>query len=192
MQVFILPGGSGRNDAHWYTWLARELRRRGCTAQVISQNRLSPVKRARQLQDRFTLDADTIVVGHSFGGLTALKWLEIARQRVAGLVLIDTSVHEVSLLPQPGKFARIRLRYLRSWNWKMDLKRAAGFAGRGAVLSERRTENSYPAWKAGQMTYAKALRCQVVRGFGKKQHFTARQEPLVLNTVLNLLYSFHD
>jgi pimeloyl-ACP methyl ester carboxylesterase len=187
MQVFILPGGSGRNDAHWYTWLARELRRRGVEAQVISQNRLSPVKRARQLQDRFTLDADTVVVGHSFGGLAALKWLELAKQQVAGLVLIDTSVKEVSELPQPGKFARIRLRYLRSWDWKLDLKRAAGFAGRGAVLSERRTEKSYPLWKAGQIKFASALKCQVVRGFGQKQHFTARQEPLVLKTVLRLL-----
>lgn len=161
-RVFILPGGAGRNDAYWYTWLAR------------------------QLQGRFSLDADTVVVGHSFGGLTALKWLEIAGQKVAGLVLIDTSVKKVFETPQNGKIEKIRQRYLESWNWKLDVRRAAGYARRGAVLSERRTEQTYAAWKPGQVEFARALHCRLVSGLGRKQHFTARQEPLVLKTVLHV------
>lgn len=187
MRVFILPGGAGRNDAYWYTWLARELRRRGLKAEVISQNRVSPEKRARQLQGRFSLDADTVVVGHSFGGLTALKWLELAKQEVAGLVLIDTSVKKIFETRQVGKVEKIRQRYLDSWNWQMDVRRAAGYARRGAVLSERRTEKSFAAWKPGQVEFARALKCRLVSAYGKKQHFTARQEPLVLKTVEQLL-----
>lgn len=183
--IYILPGGSGRNDGHWYSWLAGELKKRHLGSVIVcAQNRLNPSLRAQQLEDRFTLDQNSIIIGHSFGGLTAMKWLELARTHVAGLILVDASVKTVFQAPQKGKIEKIRKRYLHSWDWKMNVAQAAKYVVKGGVLSERRTEKSYAAWLPGQKKYAQALHCQVMSLLGKKQHFTARKEPAVLRTVL--------
>lgn len=199
LKVLILPGGSGRNDAHWYTWLRRELKRRGVRTQVCAQNLVSPLHRAQQLKGRFSLNANTILVGHSFGGLTALKWIELVGQPIAGLVLVDVSVKRSfesipqRLLDEAGTAAkrrnirRIQQRYLESWNWKVDVLRVRQLIKTGVVLSENRTAELFPDWRPEHQKLATLLHVQLITANGVERHFTAKREPKVLLAIQQLL-----
>lgn len=197
--IYILPGGAGRNDAHWYTWLERKLTKDGFSVVVCSQNVVSPFKRAQQLLERYPLDAHTTLVGHSFGGLAALKWIELADQPVAGLILVDVSVKKSfesiprKLLEQVGtaqkrqNLRRLQRRYLYSWNWKVDLPAVSRQVPRVMLLSEDRTAEMFPDWRPEHEKMATVLRAKLVTGNGVKQHFTAKQEPKVLAATQQLL-----
>lgn len=198
--MYILPGGAGRNDDYWYSWLARELRRRRVPVQILSQNRLDPGVRARQLQGRFFLTPDTILVGHSFGGLVAMKWLELAKQPIAGLLLVDVSVRasfaqavpQALLNEQKTTRAKAELKrrmreYLHSWNWNINYSQVRKFAKRKLVLSEQRTGKLFSTWKPGHLKLAKAIGARLQVSAGRQRHFTAGQEPEVLRALLSLL-----
>lgn len=197
--VFILPGGSGRNDAHWYTWLKKRLVSQGVSTVICSQNRVSPRTRAQQLNGRFSLDQHSILVGHSFGGLTALKWVEAARRPIAGMVLVDVSVKpafesipqelldQMRTVQKKQNLRRIQQRYLESWNWEMNLPIVRRFAPRVVMLSENRTANIFPDWRPEHKKMAKALGAKLIQGLGTTQHFTAKQEPKVLAAIQPLL-----
>lgn len=199
IQVFILPGGAGRNDAHWYKWLRAELVKRGIPTVVCAQNRVSPLKRAQQLMGRISLRPNTFLVGHSFGGLTALKWVELAKQPVGGMVLVDVSVKQAfESIPQQlldqmktvqkkQNLRRIQQRYLESWNWRVDLSVVRRLVPRAVILSENRTAKIFPDWRAEHQNMAKALKAKLVTGNGVKQHFTASREPKILAAIQQLL-----
>lgn len=199
IQVFILPGGAGRNDAHWYTWLTAQLRRQGIRVTVCAQNRVSPQERAQQLLSRFSLTPNTFLVGHSFGGLTALKWVELAKQPIGGMVLVDVSVKkafesipqqlldQMKTVQKKQNLRRIQQRYLESWNWRVDLSAVRRLVPRMVILSENRTAKMFPDWRAEHQKMAKALQAKLVTGNGVKQHFTASQEPKVLAATRQLL-----
>lgn len=197
--IYILPGAAGRQHAYWYMWLTRELRRCGYTVQLCSQNRLDPGVRARQLSRRYTLGPGDVLVGHSFGGLTALKWLEYRKQKIAGLVLVDVSVKSAfeSIPPalwektntsvERRKLKYRQRKYLHAWDWKLDVELIRQRVVHAVLLSEDQTAHTFVTWRKEHARLAKKIGATLKTGRGIAQHFTARKEPRVLQTVATAL-----
>lgn len=194
IRIYILPGDQGRRDAHFYLWLQKELRKKGFRAVVCSQNRISPLERAKMLQKHYKLNSLSVVIGHSFGGLTAMKWVELTAKPIAGLVLVDASVKSVFTKPQPKylkELSSVERRkedesdklYLYSWTWKVDYKKIRKFVSRITVLAERKTAATFIGWKMGQEQYARRLGGKLVWATGIVRHFLATREPEVLKAV---------
>lgn len=200
--IYILPGGNGRNDGHFYTWLAKELRKQGYGVAVCSQNLISPALRAERLVQKYPLTPNSIIIGHSFGGLAAMKWVELAKQKIAGLVLIDTSIKKVFEKPQEQLLKTIesaakrrhiekrRLQYFRSWNWNIDFSRVRKCIASGVILGEKTTRERFPDWEKGQIQYARMLRVPLFWKRGVQSHFRANKEPEVLKAVKILMKKY--
>lgn len=200
--IYILPGAAGQGTQFWYQWLQEELQQRGYRVRVCGQHVLSPDVRAKRLNKKYILTKYDSIIGHSFGGLTALKWVEYARVPIHGLVLVDVSTHhsftEVpsALLATLDAKQRVRMkaiqrRYFHSWNWKMDLDDIARYVQEAVVLSERGTGRFFPTWHADHEYIARKLGAEVVITTGKKQHYTAQKEPDVLAHVLRIALKKH-
>lgn len=76
--VILLHGmNAGPNDK-WYPWLASEMSTRGikCTIPVLPSSNEPVLDEWLSTIDSLHPDEDTIFVGHSRGGVAALRWLE--------------------------------------------------------------------------------------------------------------------
>lgn len=90
-KIIIIPGNG---DSHietdnWYAWVRDELRGRGYG--VVAQDMPDPVAAHMDIwlphiQNVFHADENTIIIGHSSGGIAALRYLESHRLRGAIII----------------------------------------------------------------------------------------------------------
>jgi predicted alpha/beta hydrolase family esterase len=81
LKIILLPGNGDcdMETTNWYKWVADELRKRDY--QVISQNMPDPEIARKDIWFPFVVnelkaDKNTIIIGHSSGGVAALRLLE--------------------------------------------------------------------------------------------------------------------
>ena len=115
-KIIILPG-NGDCDIekdHWYAWVRDELRKLGY--KVIAENMPDP-KSARKniwlphIKENFKADENTIIVGHSSGGVAALRYLE--NNKLLGIVV--AGVNHTDLGYEEEKESGY---YDTPWRWK--------------------------------------------------------------------------
>lgn len=87
-KVIIIPGngGSHLDTDHWYAWVRDELRGRGY--EVIAQDMPDPVAAHASIwlphiEQVFGGDDNTVIIGHSSGGVAVLRYLETHKLRGA-------------------------------------------------------------------------------------------------------------
>jgi hypothetical protein len=80
-KIIILPGNGNSNieTDHWYAWVRDQLKALGL--EVIAQNMPDPEIAHKDiwlphLKNHLHADENTIIVGHSSGGVAALRYLE--------------------------------------------------------------------------------------------------------------------
>ena len=90
-KIIIIPGNGGSHIAtdHWYAWVRDELRGRGY--EVIAEDMPDPVAAHANIwlphiKNAFKADENTIIIGHSSGGVAALRYLETHKLR--GVIII--------------------------------------------------------------------------------------------------------
>lgn len=111
MSTIVVSHGLGAGpDSVWFPWFAAELEARG--HRVVIPALPEPDKPDplawRQALSRATdqaPSADTVLVGHSIGGVNVLRMLEAHDGTFAGAVLVSTASHEVGYDMLAGFFS---------------------------------------------------------------------------------------
>lgn len=187
-RYYILPGGDGRNDYGWFNWLKKELENRGHTAMICEEYIMSPAKRAEVFVEKYPVDENTIIIGHSSGGPTAIKWLENISRVIHGLVLVDPGEKNQLLEPWEEDDA-LRIAFLTSWDWQMDFERARSKIEKCIVLSDENlcAKNKHKKREEGIKEYAEQLGAEYISLKPEKQHFCAEREPSVLDAATRII-----
>jgi predicted alpha/beta hydrolase family esterase len=93
-KIIILPGNGGTdiNKHHWYAWLRNELVDRGFN--VIAENMPDPDIARKSIwlphiKNEFKADQNTILIGHSSGGVAALRYLE--ENKLLGAIVLGVN-----------------------------------------------------------------------------------------------------
>ena len=95
--VFIFHGTEGYPEENWFPWLKQELEKENCN--VIVPKFPTPPIVAAKISEWFEvlkhyeqfIDKNTILIGHSLGGIFTLKILE-NRKKVRAVYLIGTPI----------------------------------------------------------------------------------------------------
>ena len=96
--VFIFHGTEGYPEENWFPWLKKELEERGC--RVFVPQFPSPPGVAASVAEWFAvlkdyekdINEETILIGHSLGGVFTLRLLEKLTQNVKAVCLTGTPV----------------------------------------------------------------------------------------------------
>jgi uncharacterized protein len=96
--VFIFHGTEGHPDENWFPWLKREMEQRSCRV-IVPQFPSPPVVPAKiaewfEVLKRHEPDMDenTILIGHSLGGVFALRVLERIARPIKAAVFVGTPI----------------------------------------------------------------------------------------------------
>lgn len=114
-KIIIVPG-NGNTDIkkeNWYAWVAKELKALG--HQVIAQNMPDPELARKSIwiphiKSKLGADENTIIVGHSSGGVAALRFIET--YRLLGAVLVGVNHTDLGWKQEQQSGY-----YDRPWNW---------------------------------------------------------------------------
>ena len=192
-QFYIIPGGDGINDYGWFNWLRGVLEAQGNAATICDEQILSPATRAELFLDKYPVDEKTIIIGHSFGALAAMKWAELIASSICGLILLDPSVKDTFEEPYSGGLTESdRRQYLESWAWKFDLSKAKSHIQKCIILSDEQLVGKRRNWEAVHQEYVAQLGATYLSVKGEKEHFCNHREAAVLDAILALFESIGD
>ncbi len=96
--IFIFHGTEGHPQENWFPWLKQELEERGHVAHVpqFPSPPVVPASLAEWFavldEYRQFIDEETIIVGHSLGGVFTLNLLEQLEHKISAAALIGTPV----------------------------------------------------------------------------------------------------
>ncbi|MFA6256774.1 MAG: alpha/beta fold hydrolase [Candidatus Paceibacterota bacterium] len=173
----ILHGRSSRPGDNSYPWLKKELESRGYKVEVPempNSGEPNDLEQADFVKKHCQLDEGTVVVGHSMGGIVALRLLEQGA-KVHGVVLVAT--------PSTGLFLD-----------KKPRPTVTQAAQRGFKYGEIKQNADYfrllydsgdtvvPA-SDGEL-FAKKLNSYCQFSTGEKPHFQGKEEPAILDLLL--------
>lgn len=96
--VYIIHGTEGHPEENWFPWLKGELEKIGCQV-IVPQFPSPPVVPAKisewfEAFDQYLskLDQDSIVVGHSLGGIFTLRLLEKLKSQIKAAVCVGAPI----------------------------------------------------------------------------------------------------
>lgn len=122
IKVIIISGNGGSDvyQTHWYKWIQEELTKLG--VKVILENMPDAVLAREKywlphIKEGFKADENTIIVGHSSGGVAALRYLE--DNRLFGAIVIG--VNYTDLDDEDEKKSGY---YSKEWEWANIKKNA--------------------------------------------------------------------
>lgn len=127
MNAFIFHGTAGYPEENWFPWLKEQLKAKGLEVFVPKfptpegQSYLAWLEVLRPMMDK--INSETILIGHSLGGIFTLKLLEQLIQPVKLAVLVGTPIGEgwVKNFEQDKAFAGF------DFNWNKIKQNAKNF-----------------------------------------------------------------
>ena len=186
-RVFIIHGWGGCPEEGWFPWLKGELEKRGFIVQVPEMPDTENPKIDTWVPFLSRLvhnpDGETLLVGHSIGCQTILRYLESLGEgvRIGGAVLVAGWVSLTNLSgPKEERIARLWLE--RPIEWDRVLRHTRNFV---AVFSDN--DNHVPV--SNSEVFRKRLGARIFLEHGKG-HFTGdegvKEIPVVLNSLLEM------
>jgi uncharacterized protein len=97
MKAILLHGKDKSSKDIWYSWLVTELNANGisCVAPDLPNADNPKINEWLSVIDGLDPDEDTILIGHSRGGMAVLRWLETRKQRVTKVVLVAANSADI-------------------------------------------------------------------------------------------------
>jgi len=172
-RFLLLHGRESSSKGEYQPWLKAELEKRGYEVEVVDMpnpGEPNDGEQADYVEKHCTLDERTVVVGHSFGGVVALRLLERGH-KVRRVVLVST--------PFSGKFLDGKVRK----SVTAACKKGFDF---GTIKKNARTFMVVPDDKdpvvpaSDAQTYVKELGAMFMAGKASSPHFASAKEPDVL------------
>lgn len=165
--IFIPGNGDSHLDTdHWYAWVRDELRSRGY--EVVASDMPDPVEAHMNIwlphiEKVYQADENTIIIGHSSGGVAAMRYLE--NHKLMGAILVGVNYTD---LGDEGE--RESGYYKDVWQWdkiKNNAKWIAQFAS-----------NDDPYIPIDQPRYIHDKLKSEYYEFGDRGHFMTDHNPL--------------
>ena len=131
----IIHGFNSSSKRGFKPWLKDELEKRGYRVWNPDLPNASEPQVAEQVQfildnAPFSIDKDTIVVGHSLGGAVVYKLLERVKSQIAKAILVDPVYKpEYNDKPRPA--------VLKSTDWKFDWQKIKNHANEFVVVGDK-------------------------------------------------------
>ncbi len=185
--VVILHGYTGRNDKNFIPWLKTELEKRGAKVQAPQlPNTDDPVvmDQVEFVLNNVKFDENTILVGHSLGGLVAMKVLEKLPKPIHKLVLVAPATLKQfyapgeDINPKTGK----QKAFIKSFDYKFDYGKISQQAKSKVILQD---DNDTPSRVPSMQLIAEKIGADLYNTIANKVHFTAQQEPFILDKILD-------
>ncbi|MFA5991199.1 MAG: leucine--tRNA ligase [Candidatus Doudnabacteria bacterium] len=172
----ILHGRNGSPESHLFPWLKQTLESKGFVVQapmLPNSDEPNDIEQAEFIIKNCKIDENTVIVGHSFGGVSALRILEQGI-KIRRLVLIST--------PFSGKFLdnKVRKSVTDACRKGFDFKKIKQNAEQFNLLFDT---SDYVVPMSDGEEFAKNLGTQLMKEKGQEPHFSASEEPAVLNLI---------
>jgi leucyl-tRNA synthetase len=173
----ILHGYTGLPTKNFIPWLKKRLEGQGYKVQAPEMPNTKNPKEEEQVDyvlENCRIDENTILIGHSLGGIVAMKVLQKVNHLIAGLVLvapaIDPTFSEVDTVDKP---------FWKTFSWNFDYDQIKKLAPTRTILSDLQEKQ--------RITYleflGKKLDAKLITGVAAREHFCATEEPIILENV---------
>lgn len=185
-KILIFPGSNGRSRRdYWYGELKKRLVNDGYNAIICSTNELNLDKRADLIKSKY--GAADIIIGHSLGAVTALKFVE--RSKVSKLILVDPSVKKIfESLIKIKKAHRRELNILNAWNWQINYTKIKKNSDVIKLIHDVKMEKRISGIiKNYHNDYAKNLGIKIISLESNLEHFTSAKEENLFNKIFNII-----
>ncbi|HYV34022.1 MAG TPA: alpha/beta fold hydrolase, partial [Candidatus Limnocylindria bacterium] len=179
----ILHGRNSTSADNFYPWLRNELENRGFEVQTPTmpgKGEPNDLEQAEFVKNNCTLDEQTVIIGHSFGGVVALRLLEQGI-KVNRTILVST--------PFSGEFLDGKERFSvtasvrKGFDFGTIKKNSLGFT----LLYDL---NDLVVPISDGEAFEKNLGFEMFKVKGMESHFGATEEPEVLNVALGTIKVF--
>ena len=89
-EQYFDPNRDSQSNSHWIPWIQQQLILKGILAQTLEfPEPYEPVYEDwKQVFEKFDIDEDTILIGHSCGGGFLVRWLSENKVKVGKVVLV--------------------------------------------------------------------------------------------------------
>jgi esterase/lipase len=185
-KIFIFPGSNGRSRRdYWYGELRKRLISNGYNVIICSTNELNLEKRANLIKSKYGL-AD-IIIGHSLGAVTALKFAE--KYKVSKLILVDPSVKKVfEAFTTIKKNHRRESNILKAWNWEINFANIKKNSDEIKLIHDIKMQNRISGIiKNYHADYAEKIGIKIIKIESNLEHFTSTKEENLFNKIINII-----
>lgn len=182
----ILHGYTGRNDKNFIPWLKHELEQRGAkvqTPQLPNTDNPTEVEQVQYVLDHVQFDENTVLIGHSLGGLVAMRVLEKLPHKIHHLMLVAPAVLRQfyqgsdDIDTETGE----RKRFIDHFSYDFDFDKISSQAVHKTILQDN---NDSESRKPSMRYIADNIGATLCKTVANKRHFVAEQEPFILETLL--------
>jgi len=183
LQVVILHGYGADAQSNFFPWLKTELEKLGCTVwleNLPNTNNPNLDEQVEFVLQSVTLDSQTIVVGHSLGGVVAMRLLERLQQPILGLVLVGS-------LYKPELLIDFEPSFIKQTNWQWDFDKIRQQAQSIKILSD--LQDCYIPVNQGR-ELASLLQAELIEYQAEGTHFMSLQEPKVLSGIQQIIKNY--
>lgn len=179
----VLHGYKGHAASGWKTWIKKTLEDKGYEVEIPEMPNTMEPKESEQVAHVLSncrFDKNTVVIGHSLGGLVAMKALMKLNKLISGLVLVAPAIDPAFSEGGNRPFAK-------DYSWDINYELIQKLTeGRIAVLSDVQEEDRAPYLKhlAGKLDAA------LIETTAAEKHFCAKVEPAILQCVTPMVKVF--
>jgi len=174
MRAILIHGYNANPEMNFHPWLANELRNRGwevIAPQLPLSDEPNPLESIQALEEAVgRLDSKTVIIGHSLGGVLALRYLEAAEAESTprAVILVGAPWHVNS--------PKIKSFFMTEFDFDVVMWKAQEF-----VVVHDEGDKAIPINHAEK--YAKVLGADFIKTTGN-DHFTGEQYPELLDIIL--------
>jgi leucyl-tRNA synthetase/predicted esterase YcpF (UPF0227 family) len=168
----FLHGWKSTGEGPRYKWMIEELEKLGHTVLIPKLPNTEHPKEIEQVEAALNAteyDENTILVGHSLGGLVALKVAERLKKPIARLIVVSAAMNP----SYPGYEERP---FKKDFSWKIDAEKIKEIAPVRVVLSDLQEVNRVQYLK----DLAQEIDARLVETKAIKPHFKGDKEPDIL------------
>ena len=191
----ILHGYTEHNDTQFFLWLKNQLEYLGYKVQLPELPDTDAPSERKQVEyviKNIVFSEKTILIGHSLGGVVALKTLEKLPSEIFGLGLVAPGGLEKQFWTDDFEFDRRtgkKKQYLSKFNFKYNFTHITPKYKKCIILGADNDAGYRLPW----MKYlAEKLNGQLRLVHARDFHFTATEEPEVLKMALDFVKKQED
>ena len=182
----ILHGYTGSNQTNFIPWLKAELEQRGAKVQapqLPNTDNPTEVEQVQYVLDHVQFDENTVLIGHSLGGLVAMRVLEKLPHKIHHLMLVAPAVLRQfyqgsdDIDTETGE----RKRFIDHFSYDFDFDKISSQAVHKTILQDN---NDSKSRKPSMQYIADNIGATLYKTVANQRHFVAEQEPFILEKLL--------